>query len=442
MFTQGNSLATSIELLPPEPYPVHENTYGLEVVHQEEVRVFHELHAGWMEEQIQQIDATSQLLGKVCIETGGVDQSLETDESVAADRSAELCTNAQRLHEYAAMDAQEMHGLLFEARSKMMRLTEVQREMLDGYMDRFASPFLRNVKIAEKGDGVPWATWLAGSASDEELVNVLQWHVDTLARQQTSPEIQEIIAETEVKYIRRVEEGVAQGWIGKHAKVAIKKIAKMQVYVGDIFDTVLCGWGGYHVPGTNDVVIAQGHGTDIEHQIGSFRKSIFHAMFHEIDHTILENDETEADKPLRSRWIMEALTEHIALALKYGHPEAITTVGREGKVGAYVYERNLLADFLSYGKIPVNPALATKAYSGDEQDKARFYEALDKAWGPGALQAMNERINIYEKQFLADGQTARFAQIKAVEYTHADLLKHPEKIFHTLPDEESLPMAA
>lgn len=427
MFMQGEILGISGEIPAPTPYMICREVCGLWAVQKYDDQVYGELRAGQVQANMKlAADLAPHLsrdLGFVLAQED--EEQFERLKHFMFDMQfCEPEKEVKDLHNYAEKDSETVRERLLDVRSKLNVLTEDQSSMLGQYMSRFAPQFLREVKDGTVPENVSWAEYLAKSAPDEQLLNVLQWHVDTIAKQQHSPELAAIVDQAKGEYVHRVEAGVATGWLSEHALARVGQVKKVKVHIGDIFDTVFIERGGYWVCGSDAVIITQGQGQDDETKLESLRRKLDHGLMHEFNHAVIGTSERNTkSNPLAARWIDEALTEHVRLAMKDGQPGVICPSLRREKTGCYAEERILLQNLLMGGKKLVDAALATRAYSGDATDRAAFVEALDEAWGPGVLDALNDCIKGYEIKYKAEGMSKRKAQCEAMVSAFAELMK-------------------
>jgi hypothetical protein len=314
---------------------------------------------------------------------------------------------------------------IHEARGALQTLNVNQKLVADEFLNKSTAPsiFRQYDERAKHEDSQErtgnWIDWLATSATDEQLLNFLQWHVNTVAKQQESEVVKTAIERERTEYKTEIAKGVSQGWLHPETK-AIEKTDDINILLGDAFTTVVNQWGGYHIPGSNSIVIAQGDGLDPLAQDRSLVKYIKHATKHELNHAVLGQ--------LPYRWLNEAVTENIAQILKSG--------GIQEYDETYLPERKLLDSLIVKGKSVVSAKLATLAYSDPQGEEGESYhqftDALDKAWGvQDVLGKLADEIEVIEETVCEMNPTLPLHEVQtvALERVRATLLKRPEKIF-------------
>lgn len=339
-----------------------------------------------------------------------------------------------------AFQAEKADKELEKVRGALVKLGPDEAQNLNRYINGSDPKFLRAIKDQERPKAL-WSDWLAVDATDEQLLNFLQWHNAELEKQQISPEAQQTIEAERRDYSDAVKNGVIEGYLDDTALVAADKVKNVKVFLGDQFSTYLKDRTGYHRRGTDEVVIAASpYGIDHPYLGKSMLlPNIKKTAFHEFNHAVLGR--------LGDRWLDEALTEHIAQSLKYGQWEVLPPGLRvEEDSGAYTAERRLLDVLLEHGvgqdghgadKIPV--ALATRAYSaygqGGHESINEFYAAVDAAWAAckpneliDTLDYINAHVSELEEKYKKD-HNLREAQEMALNETASDLLQQPHVVF-------------
>lgn len=208
----------------------------------------------------------------------------------------------------------------------------------------------------------------------------------------------------------------------------IKDVDKVQVYVGDMFDTLITGQGGYHRTGSNYIVVAQGAGWDKEAQVAELTENLRFALMHEWNHAVLgEFGET---------WIEEALTEHIARSLQFGQHDVVSPGKRkDGGPNSYIDERELLDTILNAGAEQISVDNATRLYSsnnsGKEWKPSALLEKLDKSWGvTNLIQEVSLHVRQLESKYINAGLGPFEASATAAREARSDLLQQPEVVFY------------
>lgn len=314
--------------------------------------------------------------------------------------------------------------------------------MLDNYCAISAPDSIQAAKSLTEADrSVHWGTWLGEMADDEQLLEFLRWNVDKTRKQQSDPAIGLEVEAQRVAYKEGIRRGISEGWLHPDAVAAIAEADGIKVYMGDIFDTSLKGFGGYHEGNTDYVVIAVTDGFSSSNL--RIVKNVQAYTAHELNHAVLGS--------FGLTWIDEALTEHIAQSINSGQPEVLDPDMR-GIEGIYPERRRLLATFLEAGRKAVPVSLATKAYSDKKtpEEDSEFTQAVNDAWqhmllpGESALKHMSDHVVMLEEQHLsalinqcedAPISTIRLQKLKnkaqalAAEAARQDLLQQPEAVF-------------
>ena len=344
---------------------------------------------------------------------------------------------------------------LARTRGILGKLTESERELVDEYLDKSASPFLQDLYVRQfagrrklinlanqasnelspdqpEADMIDasWTEWLANSATDEQLTNFLQWHVNTIAEQNRSrnPAIAEAIKHKRQQYKQAVAQGITDGWLSKDAQKAIAEVDGIDVYMGDHFDTVVREMGGYHIDGKDFVVVGQGTGKTKAARTRSAVHHINITASHEWNHAVLGLFGAE--------WINEATTEHIAESLDYGEPEIVDPELRPHGRGSYIPERTLLNTLLKDGKQEVPVAALTRAYSADPHSlegsltQSTLTYLLSEAWRTeGVLAHVGARLKEVTRSLPKTTPIlTRMAQ--AAEIVNTELKERPDIVLH------------
>lgn len=63
-------------------------------------------------------------------------------------------------------------------RTQLLKFDDARGEVLDKYFDDNATEFFKNLKTTatDTEEPVSWGEWLGAGATDEQLINFLQWH--------------------------------------------------------------------------------------------------------------------------------------------------------------------------------------------------------------------------------------------------------------------------
>lgn len=415
-------------LIPPEPTPpaektVHSRVLGKSIVEGEEKAVYHDFAAERLEGVVNEAEALRE--AKVMPRRKGVirQQVARFTGKLMTPQEAYLvnyANSAKREIDFETTSAES------ERRYGKTKLSWLRRglESLDlGMLQEMAfsiycasaGEFFKSVKQQQSPES-SWRTWLSTEASDEYLINFLQWHVNTMEQRAIDPEVQQKHELSRKKYKESLAVGIREGWLHEDAQEAIAKTDEIHIYEGDIFDTFLKDIGGYHTAGSKDVVLGLAVGQA--------------SVNHELNHAVLGD--------FSSRWRREAATEHIASALTFGAPEVMDPDKRNDERHIYTEERALFAALLSEGQEIVPVRLMTRAYSeslDSDAAKNELEAAIDKAWrhilpnGASATELLDNYVNELENKLLKQGETLSQAEVHALNTALSDLQTQPEIIF-------------
>ena len=364
--------------------------------------------------------------------------------------SSDIAERIRKRESSLAEYGQQQHELLDDVRSRIQNLGLHERNSLDEYLSRNTPAFLKHVyhskmvispptgghtheeftqedKNAQSSDS-SWGSWLGEKASDEQLTNFLQWHNNILAEQNDDPEFAELVERERAAYKLAIRRGIDEGWLHEDAKAAIEAVDNVRVLIGDAFDTIIAGRGGYHRTGSDYVVIAQGSGTNSASRRNELFFNVEHALLHEWNHAVLGD--------LGDTWLNEALTEHIARSIKFGKPDVVQPAAREDAtgIGSYKARRMLLDTVLTKGSRRVPVALATNLYSRDDSGKERedgeFYRVLRESWGKESVMSkVSRHVARLQKMYIERGKSPMKAQELAARKARLDLLIKPDVVF-------------
>lgn len=324
-----------------------------------------------------------------------------------------------------------------EVRNALSGLQPYQEIVLEDYCEGSVPPLLARQKNKTI---LSWVSWLGVEASDKQLINFLQWHIDTLAAQQHSPEVQRNIDKNREIYKLKVFDAIREGWLDEYAFEAVRKVDDVRVYIGDVFDTLMEERGGYHTYGTKEIVIAGSKIPNVSRIVNwaDVAEALKIIQTHEYNHAVLGR--------LGGTWMNEALTEHIAQSLHFGHPEVIKPVERlrkTGIYGSYVSRRDLLSTILERGNEVIPIELLTKAYSSTNDffgyNSNAIGKAIDRAWGQyavggdDAVKYINRYVGRLEVKYEHSGYTKMQAQEMAALDVSRDLWQQPELVFKPVP---------
>lgn len=459
----SNTKTSLPPIFPVTPAPDHnlgpQGIFGLPAVmadeHAWEAAMEMQYHQGvlrWGQESARKVGAEAGRVHKLIGQVSGMGVRTPEEEAVLARHDRGGLERGRDYHaEQQALYEAETNELLRRARQGIKELTPKQAERFEKFMGDSASRFLVYAKnrvfedrqaadpddptVKDKG-GWSWQEWLSERADNTQLLNVFQWHIDTLEHQQSNPDIQAYTEEQRLAYIEAVKVAVEDGWLHGDALEGLKEVALTKVFIGDFFDTTMHEVGGYHIRYSDYVVIEQGAGPIEENREYNLKWNIWYNLRHELNHKLGR---------LPYRWLDEAITEHIQLALKYGEPEEMLPHERQHtrgyyehklhELGAYVEERELLTILMEDGEEQIPAELFTRAYtarSAEHRTEAMQHleAALVRAWGtPDVLWTIASNLNEYEALAKAKGLTSQEAETKAVKIMIDKLLVSPHSVF-------------
>ena len=444
-----------IEFQPPSypnaPHPVHHTddaTFGLDVVKTDESIVADELAADYWGMQHDQysgqlrdkIPANSSAFKRTLGKLAGKQLRTSREEKLLGEYDAASDINQRRGRLYsgnAEVSRTRKTDMLTDVRARLLELDDKQREDFDAYagssMPRFLadSYVMRVEELDEQGikPADTWHEWFSKQASDEQLLNFLQWHVHQIESQQANPEIVEEIETQKAQYKLAVERAVVEGWLHPQSLEAIHDLENVPVYIGDLFDTHMHGVLGYYHYESDKIVIGQGAGREPIAQDSAWLNMHF-ALKHEFNHARIQMNYSG------TRWLQEALTEHIAQVME-GTRKLDHVRPNNPDYEVYGLERELLDVVLNNGQQQVPIELFTQAYSCmiDPNNEATIdthralYGAMTKAWGEGGVGLIEIAIQNYEADARERGLKTREAQAEALRKVRSDLLQRPELVF-------------
>lgn len=286
-----------------------------------------------------------------------------------------------------------------------------------------------------------WKQWFGELANDDQLLNFLQWHVSMLDRQQGSPEVQENIKIHKQEYGAAVRQGIAAGRLHPEAREAIGQANNVKVVIGDVLDEIIKdGAYGYHVLGSDRVVIAQGYGRK-DDSVKDVKYMLREALKHELDHAVLSG----LGHPI---WYEEAMAEHNARVFEEGMPYELDPQLRPQE-GYYPEVRSLVSTLAKCGNPnkPVSSDLFTCFYSARSPEAKRktyteLAAGLEDSWGvKNVLIQVTNKINEYTQLLqiyrayddLAGGKFAGKNDMELMEeaarLVRIDLMYQPEDVF-------------
>lgn len=315
---------------------------------------------------------------------------------------------------------------LGDARKTINKLDSYHNNYIDNYCDKSAPSAIKRAKDLNYSDQ-HWKYYLTWKASDEQLLNFLQWNAHNIKRLQNDPEVLSEVETQKTEFKNSIASATASGWLHEDSLNSVKKTDDIKVYIGDAFDTYFRDCGGYYTPGNNWVVIA-GERTNANNSsstVGQVRT----ALKHELCHATLGR--------FKLRWLNEAITEHIARSLSAGQESIVNPYDRRLDADIYTGEREILDLVLNGGKNKIPVKQATRAYSeqNSNDEKESFEKAINKSWdhvlpeGQSVVATIEAFIINHTYKFKSDGRRFAEAQKEAVAQALFELKYTPEQFF-------------
>lgn len=423
--------------------PQHEGpieTFGRQAVITHELAVSDELAAShlydgleWIEQtQHEKIDPRSvssiRLLGYKAL-----GHEVMSDEEIKAVEQTvvEATHSAEPLYDQAVKGYENVIQELYGIRKAIGGLKEHQNRIASDHLIAAGLPTMLlggYVDDVQKGkaqgkDAKTIMSWLATDASDDQLLNTLQWHNAHIEAMQTNPELMRVIEDEKLGFKDDVARGVTEGWLSPKVLDGLESVDSTEVVFQDVFGTSIHGVGGYYELGKDSVAIAAGATAEETQTL------IRNGLAHELTHKEIGM--------LGGTVINEALTEHIRLSLREHQAKVVSPDARYGEKGVYKPERQLLADFLD----GIDPAVATRAYSGTAAELEQLEEKLNERWlqpgQEGALMYMNLFLKSIKEVCVLSGRTTIEANARAAEVASETLKSKPEAIFFQRHPDES-----
>lgn len=417
-------------------------TFGLSAVRRHDRMVGHLLDGSEIEDELERhlaakeraADKITPRDGRIMYALGKIARrSVDNDDwQVLSDpfRQPELLQKTVYHH---AVEYYKEHSDTYEELERIKysleELDTAESSALNKYMNDNVTSFLQQSKeLSTPEYTLDWRDWLANKATNEQLLNVLQWHAYVSGEQLAHSEINEQIADKKAAFKEILPYLIDSGILAPQASSAFESVDAIDVRINDAFDTVIKGRAGYYTTGAEHVVIQQGVGVTADERYDNLLQNIDDVTFHELTHAVLANNYNVENEVMDARWLNEALTERIAQLFK----ELDDRKDYQG-VPAYWDEDRLLVKMIG-GKDgrAVDMIVATRAYSGGKQELDEFVSALDDAWGvDDALAKISAMVSVVEAASEANGVSRlRERQIQAVHVVTNILELMPERIFN------------
>jgi hypothetical protein len=334
-----------------------------------------------VEQQLSRRSVAGRLLGRM----SGSRLELEAVRDTAAEflatsdpeATAKAADSHGQMKQYAERDlAANLIGL----RMSLREMPAEKATVIDKYFEHGVPDILRRGNKGHSDAPRPWNEWLADSylgASDAQLLNLLQWHVNSMDEIAEHPDVTAEVASLRGEYRQKVGQALADGWlVQRHQGDHMAKLDDIEVRFGDVFDTLLQNRLGYFVAGQDAVIISANRSDPDKGEAFHTVRYLRDSLMHEYNHALIQD--FGKDDPV---WMYEAMTEHINLVLKGGELEVMAPEFRTADRGAYADSRRLTDALLNGGSRVVPVRLATRDYSGGAVERKDMNVALDAAWG-------------------------------------------------------------
>jgi len=320
---------------------------------------------------------------------------------------------------------------LYEVRSELSDVRTVLRNVddTDGVMNRYlngAAPLhIVHTLIRDAPRPQPetsWKQWLTQKATDDELLNVLQWHNDLIEQQTDSEAIEAAFTAQKETFRRTAQKMYEHGWFA----LPPKDIDDIRLVISDVFDMAMKERDGYYQLGTQEVVLRQGERTDRGKNEQSIMNDFQSSLTHELVHATVSYSYEAPGNPLAARWLNEAQTEETSRLFQY---DAKLPVVRKD---IYADERALRKLLLSKSTLPPleTSKLLMRAFTGNDEDTTAFVQHIDEAWGAtDVIEKISQAISLEESRFVKrDHKLNRAGEVKALQAVHKKLSTNPNTV--------------
>lgn len=312
-----------------------------------------------------------------------------------------------------------------QIRGSLVDLTSAQKELLDPYLSRLADEFVFSAPRALRprlAKGETLSDWLA-NAGDEYIADFIDAHASVLAEQRQSEKVSKVVATLKNRLVQTIRPLVAYEIFSEDALEAIPVLQRTEFRVGDVWDTLLQGVGGYQNQGTTYAVIPQGIGKNREEaeklQVFYAEKSVIHEGLHVPFGHFLPGI------------FQEAIDQHITVSIEHGGFDVIDPINRH-ELGIddnsqYIALRQLLSVMESEGAVGIDVRKWTRAFTSKNR-QSRDCKELDadvwRAWGVTLddIDAYSASAGkLLEKEPAMQGKSAIEIQSEAIVMTIARL---------------------
>lgn len=261
---------------------------------------------------------------------------------------------------------------------------------------------------SDKNTFYPWHEWLVDKATPAQFMNFVQWHNHQMNEINQDIEVIDEVIKQKQAYKAMLEKFSAQKLINLR-NGTLFAVNSVRVVMADIFSTSLRKWDGYCVP----------QPSNSSKWVAVNPQAIKTATKHELNHAVLGE--------FKDRWLNEATTEHISVAMERGVMHETSELMH---IGVYNEERYLLNVVMNKGPKTISEKTLLQGYTEHKLKgvKDTFTKAVDEAWGEGALEKIQVAIEFYEDEFKRQGRPEKDAQAEAVMAVASSLLERPRII--------------
>jgi len=181
---------------------------------------------------------------------------------------------------------------------------------------------------AEQDEQRTWARWLGKDATDEQVLNFIQWYNDRLRKYNQDPEIRSEVEARRERYIKGAEDLYETGYLhpeGREMKLAMLK--HLNIYAGDPLVLAIEGIRGRASQSKLYTLM-------YPELLTSLGTKTFE---HELSHFVVHDDEL---------WVDELAADYVAGAVRCGSANVVDALGnvREDKNNGYT-AAGLLLEF-------------------------------------------------------------------------------------------------
>jgi|GEM_PF-3378849 len=294
----------------------------------------------------------------------------------ASELNEDIQERKQEFRDTATENAKTQHEQLQQTRADIKGMDKTPRGKLlaNEYFEAVEKPKLfkewREMDADITGsEKKPWMDWLVEDATDDQLLNVMQWHNDRIKKYNTDPQIQAEVESRRAEYIKGWQALVEQGYVHPDTAFKINRVKTADIYAADPLKLHFDRIRGEAFPKGNYVVLLPEVMTNTEHK--TFEHELSHLLF-----TVSE------------QWAEEVGCDYFAGAIRSGSPEA-----DDALINAVTDPSGYMRADLKFLGIIAGDEQATRAFARyltapiDQKVEARhaFCTALSKDQDPDSV---------------------------------------------------------